>query len=80
MTRKESRAERLFAYALAVALLCSWALFARAVITTATQEQPTYKPAPAAKDWRPDISKCPDDVELWDCIRHAKYRSEDQDG
>lgn len=28
------------------------------------------------KSWRPDISKCPEDVELWDCIRHAMYRSD----
>ena len=27
-------------------------------------------------DWRPDISKCPDDVELWECIRHAMYRED----
>lgn len=26
-----------------------------------------------SEDWRPDISKCPKDVELWDCINGALY-------
>ncbi len=28
------------------------------------------------QDWRPDISKCPDDVKLWDCIKNANYLEE----
>ena len=27
-------------------------------------------------DWRPPIKDCPDDVVLWDCIRHAMYRED----
>lgn len=30
----------------------------------------------APKDWRPPLYKCPKDVELWDCIRHAMYRED----
>lgn len=34
--------------------------------TTTVSEQPV-------EDWRPDISKCPENVTLWNCIRNADY-------
>lgn len=29
-------------------------------------------------DRRPDLSRCPDTIPLWDCIRHADYLEEKQ--
>lgn len=41
-----------------------------AVYDNAQQEPPAVLPT-----WQPPpISRCPQDISLWDCIRHSAYR------
>ncbi len=47
------------------ALLFSWTLL------QPIDEHPTRI---ARKDYRPDLRECPEESELWECIRHAQWR------
>lgn len=50
------------------------------VLLTAYQHATAAEPEPPeVTDWKPPIRNCPDDIELWDCIRHAKYREVQSD-
>ena len=31
---------------------------------------------PVYEDWRPPIGNCPDNVERWECMRHAMWRED----
>lgn len=64
------RHEYTLAGLLLITLLASSGLIVHTLHKAAAQ--PVEPPA-EARDYRPDISKCPDDVALWDCIRHAMY-------
>ncbi len=46
------------------------------VIDTARDAAAAPCEAPAAGWEPPDLSRCPEDMALWDCIRHAAYRSD----
>ncbi len=55
--------------------LLVWTLFV--VTLNRLIEKTDLEPAPVhetRRDFRPPIKDCPDDVELWACIRHAMYR------
>lgn len=60
-----------------VALLCVM-LGVGAVVVIVTARAAAMEPceAPAAGWEPPDLSRCPEDMALWDCIRHAAYRSD----
>lgn len=44
------------------------------VVIFAAMDYAVPEPEKPAQDWRPDLSKCPDDVELWECVKGAMYR------
>lgn len=46
------------------------------VVIGAARDAATPCEAPAAGWEPPDLSRCPEDMALWDCIRHASYRSD----
>lgn len=51
------------------ALVCMSFATVAAVHRYAQIEVPEREPQPAG----PDISTCPDNITLWDCIQHAQY-------
>lgn len=65
-------------YVIIILLTLMLALGASAVITAA-RSYAAAQPCEAPEDtgWQPpDLSLCPEDMALWDCIRNAAYRSE----
>lgn len=72
--RKKERQAQLLWWSLVIALIgCS------AIIMHALSNSVAYaeEPAPMVyEDWRPPIHKCPEDVELWECMRHAMWRTD----
>ena len=60
-----------------IALVCIAALVFRGLAANAeTLRACTPLEPPAVEDWRPPIRNCPDDVELWECMRHAMWRTD----
>lgn len=68
---KRARQELLALIAFAVAMACLSVLIVRAVWA---HDQHPVETVPVYKDWRPDLSKCPDNVDKWECMRHAMWR------
>jgi len=56
----------------------AWLIYfaAHAHYLQAEVERHERETRPPAMSWRPDVSMCPEDVGLWNCIRHAMYREE----
>ena len=50
----------------------SMAVILVAVIKAASAPRISLQHEIQVEGWRPEIPKCDDDVELWDCIRHVE--------
>lgn len=63
-----------------IAMLAIGLLFATAELFAKLQEAkvtPCEAPQGVEQGWRPPpLQLCPKDMELWDCIRDASYRSD----
>lgn len=73
-TRKE-RQQQLFIVSVIIAAFLSCVVYLGIAIWGFEQsKEPPAPPPPVRQSFGPDISKCPGNVDLWVCIRHAMYR------
>ena len=71
-----NRSDTILVLVLLVVMIAMLGYGAVVVINAARDAAAAPCEEPAAGWEPPDLSRCPEDMALWDCIRHAAYRSD----